>query len=473
MQQGKVAREYFTKRKISIQTAKDFQLGFAPDSWDNLTNFLLKKGFTENEIIESGMAIQRTLSNKSQVNKRQLNCYDRFRNRLMFPICDVHGNVIGFSGRILNDKKDEAKYINTSQTLIYNKSQVLYGLDKAKQDIRKKNLAILVEGNVDVITSHQAEIKNVIACSGTALTLEQIKLLKRYTSNLALCFDLDLAGKEATKRGIDIAWQQEMNIKIIKLPEGKDPDECIKKDANIWKKAIENSQSIMEYYFDSVFLNLDLLKVENKKNAAKILLPIIAKLINKIEQAHWLQKLGELLNVDEQILRDSIINKKNTNPNLNIKSKEENNLLTNEQDLLIEERIMGMIFKFYEKLEKLILEFSLDILQNKKLKELASNFIRDYNNKENFNVNQWTKDIPEEMANYFNTLIFTIEKDFSNFDFSIESEIQKNINFLKKNILIQKLKVVEQEFKKAEEKKDLNKINYLEKKFKEIITQLK
>ncbi len=471
--QGKMAREYFTKRKISIQTAKDFQLGFAPDSWDNLTNFLLNKGFTENEIIESGMAISRTLSNKPQVNKSQTNCYDRFRNRLMFPICDVHGNVIGFSGRILNDQKDEAKYINTPQTLIYNKSQVLYGLDKAKQEIRKKNLAVLVEGNMDVIASHQAEIKNAVACSGTALTLEQIKLLKRHTSNLALCFDLDLAGKEATKRGIDIAWQQEMNVKIIKLPEGKDPDECIKKDANIWKKAIENSQSIMEYYFDSVFLNLDLSKVENKKNAAKILLPIIAKLTNKIEQTHWLQKLGELLNVDEQILRDSIINKKNISRDSNLKLKEKNNSSINEQDLFIEERIVGMIFKFYEKLEKIILEFSPDILQNKKVKELASNFIKDYTNKkEKFDINQWIKSISKEMANYFNTLIFTIEKDFSNFDLSIESEIQKNINFLKKNILTQRLKIIEQEFKEAEEKKDFNKIDSLEKKFKKIIEQL-
>jgi len=469
--QGEIARKYFAKRKISSPIAKDFQLGFASDSWENLTNFLLNKGFKENEIIESGMAIKST--NLSAKNK----IYDRFRNRLMFPICDVNENVIGFSGRILEDKKDEAKYINSPQTLIYNKSQVLYGLNKAKQEIKKENLAVLVEGNMDVISSHQAGIKNVIACSGTALTLEQVKLLKRYSSNLALSFDVDLAGQEATKRGIDIAWQQEMNIKIIKLQEGKDPDECIKKDANIWQKAIKNSQSIMEYYFDSVFLNSDLSKIENKKNAVKILIPIISKIINKIEQAHWLQKLGELLNIDEQILRESI--KKNSF-NLNLTQKEKNKLpldeqvlLVEEQNLLLEEKIIGMIFKFHKNLEEIILEFPLDILQNKKLFELAKSFIKDFiKNKEKFNENEWIKGISKEMADYFNILIFVIEKDFLDFDFSIEDEIQKNIFILKKNILNQELKIIEEKFAKAEEEKDYHQINFLEKKFREIIKKL-
>ncbi|MBI4653045.1 DNA primase [Candidatus Kuenenbacteria bacterium] len=446
MPSGEIARKYFTKRKISSPTAKDFQLGFAPDSWENLTNFLLSKGFKENEIVESGMAIKSAnlfAKNKSLTffqKKVRDKIYDRFRNRLMFPICDVHENVIGFSGRILEDKKDEAKYINTPQTLIYNKSQVLYGLNKAKQEIRKENLAVMVEGNMDVISSHQAGIKNVIACSGTALTLEQIKLLKRYSFNLALAFDIDPAGQKATKRGIDNAWQQEMNIKIIKLPEGKDPDECIKKDANVWQKAIKDSQSIMEYYFDSVFLNSDLSKVENKKSAAKILLPIISKLTNKIEQAHWLQKLGEFLNIDEQILRDSII-KKNASFNSRSIIKEKNDSLIDKQvslvdgqNLLLEEKIIGMIFKFHKNLKKIILEFPLNILQNKKLSELAKNFIKDYiKNEEKFTEDKWIKSISKEMTDYFNTLIFTTEKDFSDFDSSIEYEIQKNINILKKN----------------------------------------
>jgi DNA primase len=477
--QGQIAREYLKKRKIFSSIAKNFQLGFATDSWENLTNFLLSKKFKENEIIESGIAIKSV--NLSAKNKNKI--YDRFRNRLMFPIYDVHGNVIGFSGRILEDKKNEAKYINTPQTLIYNKSQILYGLDKAKQEIKKENLAVLVEGNMDVISSHQAGIKNVIACSGTALTLEQIKLLKRYSSNLALSFDLDSAGQKATKRGIDIAWQQELNIKIIKLPKGKDPDECIKKDANIWQKAIKDSQSIMEYYFDSVFLNLPRtgydLSIENKKNATKILLPIISKLTNKIEQEHWLQKLGEFLNIDEQILRDSLI-KENTNFNSKSMSKEKNNLSTNkqiplidEQNLLLEEKIIGMIFKFHKNLKEIILKFPINILQNKKLLELAKNFIKDYiKNEEKFNEDQWIKSISKEMANYFNTLIFAAEKDFLNFDSSIEYEIQKNINILKKNILDQKLKIIEEKFKKAEKEKDCEKINFLEKKFKEIIEQL-
>ncbi|PKL72253.1 DNA primase [Candidatus Kuenenbacteria bacterium HGW-Kuenenbacteria-1] len=460
--QGEIAREYLKERKISSNTAKDFQLGYAPNSWESLTKFLLNKNFKENELIESGLVI------KSANTNMEYQIYDRFRNRLIFPIRDVYKNVIGFSGRILSENKEEAKYINTPQTLIYNKSHVLYGIEQAKQEIRKENLAVLVEGNMDVISSHQAGIKNVVACSGTALTLEQIKLLKRYSSNLALSFDVDLAGQEATKRGIDIAWQQEMNIKIIKFLKGKDPDECIRKDVNIWREAIQNSQSIMEYYFDFVFLNLDLTKIENKKNTAKILLPLIARLSNKIEQTHWLQKLGEFLNIDEQILRDLIIDKKNTNSNLKPELKEENKI---DQDLLIEEKIVGLFLKFYENFKNL--KFSFDILQNKELKELAKNFIREYTEKKKeFNENKWLKSISKEMADYFNKLIFLIEKDFSIFDSSIELEIQKNIRILKKNILTQELKIIEENFKKAEEKKDFNEINSLEKKFKEVIKQL-
>ena len=470
--QGQVAREYLKERKILNQTIKDFQLGFTPDSWENLINFLSKNGFTENEIIMSGLAIQRTSSNAI---KSKINCYDRFRNRLIFPIRDIYGNVVGFSGRILGkNEKEEAKYINTPQTLIYNKGHILYGLDKAKQEIKKENIAVLVEGNMDVISSHQAGVKNVIACSGTALTLEQIKLLKRYSLNLVLSFDTDSAGQTATKRSIDITQQQEMNVKVIKLAIDKDPDECIKRDVNIWKEAIKNATPIMEYYFRSVFLNLNLSNVENKKNAGKILLPIIAKITNKIEQTHWLQKLAEHLNVDEQILRNSMINSEasNTNngviPNFELEQSSEIN-----QNLSLEKKIVGLFLKFHKNLEEIILEFPFDILQDKRLKELAKSFIEDYTvKKEKFNENEWIKSVSKEMSDYFNVLVFWVEKDFSDFDSSVKFEIQKNINILKKDILVKKLKAIECEFVKAEEAKDIDKINFLEKKFREIIDEL-
>jgi len=206
----------------------------------------------------------------------------------------------------LKADETQAKYINTPQTTIYNKSLILYNLDKAKVEIKKQGVAVLVEGQMDALTSFQAGVKNVVATSGTALTRDQITILKRYSDNLAIAFDTDLAGESAAKRGIDSALSEEMNVKVIVLPTGKDPDECIKNNPDDWFKAVKEAKSIMQYYIDQTIQHLDLNQVEDKKEAAKILLPIIVKISNKIEQSHWLQKLAELLKVSENILRESI-----------------------------------------------------------------------------------------------------------------------------------------------------------------------
>lgn len=261
------AREYlFKKRELKEETAEDFLLGFAPDSWDELLKFLLRKEFKEEDIFLAGLTIKK---------ERGIGFYDRFRARIMFPIRDVHGHAVGFTGRLLPEaeKKENAggKYVNTPQTLVYNKSQVIYGLDRAKQTIRKENLTILVEGNMDVVASHQAGVCNVVASSGTALTAEQVKLLKRYSNNLAISFDADLAGEAASKKGVGVAMEQEMTVKVIVLDPkiGKDPDEYIKKDRQKWIEATSGARLFMDYYFDYVLNKLDLNKVESKKRRVK------------------------------------------------------------------------------------------------------------------------------------------------------------------------------------------------------------
>lgn len=304
-EEGKIARDYLEERKLRPETVKDFKLGYAPDSWDKLLNFLEKKGFGKNDIFLSGLVVKN--------EKGQL--YDRFRLRLMFPINDHHGNVVGFTGRILDKTKQDqgGKYVNTPQTLIYNKSQVIYGLDRAKNEIKKKDLAVIVEGNMDVIASHQAGIKNVVASSGTALTLEQLKLLKRYTNNIALSFDADLAGQAAAERGIDTALALGFNIRVIQLPREldgeaiKDPDECIKHSAEYWQKAIAEAISIMDFYFEKTFSRFDKNKPQDRKEISIRLLKQIAKLPNKIEQDFWLVKLARQMEVPENILRESFV----------------------------------------------------------------------------------------------------------------------------------------------------------------------
>lgn len=295
---AKTAREYLKKRGVDDLTSDLFRLGYAPDSWDELTKVMLKAGVTSQELLAAGLA------GKSQ--KRD-SVYDRFRGRLMFPIADVHGNFVGFTARILTDAK-EAKYINTPETDIYKKSNVVYGLDKAKGEIRQNDLAVIVEGNMDVIASHQVGVGNVVAASGTALTAEQLNLLKRFTKNLAIAFDEDPAGVQATLRGLDLAREQDFNLKIISLPPdaGKDPDEVIKKDVEIWKKAIHDAKPIMDWIYAMAFRLHSGDRPEGKKEVAKMILEEVERIADPIEQDHWVKKLAGDLAVSETAVREAL-----------------------------------------------------------------------------------------------------------------------------------------------------------------------
>ncbi|MBU4455297.1 DNA primase [Patescibacteria group bacterium] len=298
--QAKSAREYLTGRGLTEETIEEWRIGCSPDSWDDLIIFLKSKGYNENEIFLAGMSVKKEGTNRF---------YNRFRGRIMFPVRDVSGNAVAFSARVSPEKEVEekmGKYINSPQTMIYDKSKILFGLDKAKTEIKKQDLAIIVEGQMDVITAHQHGFKNVIASSGTALTAEQTALIKRYTGNIALAFDMDEAGGLAAERGIAQAMAAEMNIKVVELSGSKDPDECIKQNPDEWRNAVAQAKPMMQYYFDKTFASLDLDQVEGKRAAAKILLPIIAKLGNMIERDFWLKKLSQKIDVAENYLREAL-----------------------------------------------------------------------------------------------------------------------------------------------------------------------
>ncbi len=299
---AKIARDYLDQRHVSAATIDEWQLGFAPTGGDIAYQAMRKKGFSDDDIFQAGLSIKRD---------RGVGYFDRFRGRVMFPIADVHGTIVGCSGRILDalvdpKKPTPAKYINSPQTLIYNKSAILYGLHQAKQAIKKAERAVLVEGYMDAIASHQAGRANVVASSGTALTRDQVKLLKRYTTTIVLAFDSDAAGAQAALRGLDQALQEEVNVLMLRLPFGKDPDELIAKDPTAWDAAVAQAQPIMEYYFQEATANRDVSQVKEKKAIAKFLLPILAKVGDAIEQTHYLQRLADLLRVDEQVLRKSL-----------------------------------------------------------------------------------------------------------------------------------------------------------------------
>ena len=301
-EEAKSVRQYLAGRGLKEETIESWQIGYSPDSWDDLINLLKGKGYTENEIFLAGLSTKKDNSSKF---------YNRFRNRIMFPIFDINGAAVAFSARVRPEKEGEekmGKYINSPATMIYDKSRILFGLDKAKMAIKNEDLAIIVEGQMDIITAHQNNFKNVVASSGTALTSEQIRLLKRYTNNIALGFDMDQAGQMAADRGVREAMSQEMNIKIIIIPSGKDPDECLRNNPEEWAEALTQAKPIMEYYFDKIFAGLNLEEVGDKRLAVKEILPILAKLGNKIEQDFWLKKLAEKIEVEENLLRETLIN---------------------------------------------------------------------------------------------------------------------------------------------------------------------
>jgi len=472
--EAKMARDYLAKREIKPETVAEFKLGYAPDSWDKLLNLLLKKGFKENDIFLAGLVVKN--------EKGQL--YDRFRQRLMFPIFDHLGNVVGFTGRILDETKENqgGKYVNTPQTLIYNKSLIIYGLDKAKEEIKKQDLAVFVEGNMDVTTSHQAGIKNVIATSGTALTLEQLKLLQRYTNNLALSFDADLAGQAAAERGIDIALSLGLNIKIIQLPEIidgqviKDPDDCIKKGISYWQAAIKQAVSIMDFYFEKAFKQFDPNNPLAKKEIAAKLLKQVSKLANKVEQNHWLNQLAQKLDVPDNIIQETLNKylekKKESLPIIKFEVLNQKN-----REVLLAEQLLALSLKYPQNLDYVIDHLEVEMLAEKELQKIYKELILYYNEKKSFDYLDFEKLLltqGEKYVNLVSTLLLLVDKDFLNFsDEKIKQEIIDIIKLLRKSFINSKTKQVEKLLVQAEKESNQKQIEELSQEFSALTEQLK
>ena len=226
--------KYLRDRGIVDGTIRKFRLGYAPDGWRNILEFLQKRDHKIEEIAKTGLLVEKEASNNSRT--QNIGFYDRFRDRIMFPVQDVMGRVIGFSARVApgGDEKN-AKYINTPQSELYDKSKTLYGLHLAKTEIKKRDEVILVEGNMDVIASHQVGFGNTIAVSGTALTYDQIKIIKRYTENIKMAFDMDSAGQAAAKKSARVCLENDLNVRIVLLSSGKDAADVIRENKEIWE----------------------------------------------------------------------------------------------------------------------------------------------------------------------------------------------------------------------------------------------
>jgi DNA primase len=281
---NKPAVEYLLKdRKFTKQTLLDWRLGYAPSTGQALTTFLTKNGFETDEMKRSGLVFE-----------RRNGLSDMFRGRIMIPLCDARGSVIGFTARLLADEPDAPKYINTPQTLTYDKGRNVFGLHLAKEAIRKSGFVVVVEGNMDVIASNQAGVTNVVASAGTAMTEMHLRELKKFTGDIRLCFDADRAGINATERIIPIAQKVEVNLKIVSIKGAKDPDELIQKDVDAWQKAIDSAVYAPDWLIGQYTSELDLKSAEGKRAFTDILLTTIRRLRDPVEQEHYLKKIAEL-----------------------------------------------------------------------------------------------------------------------------------------------------------------------------------
>lgn len=290
-------------RRFTSETIRTWQLGYSPIDGKSLYSYLKKRGFNDEELSKAGL-----------ITRRRDGMSDMFRGRIMIPLSDGQGNVVGFTARLLKDNKDAPKYFNTPQTLIYDKGRQVYGLHHAKEAIRKQDCAVLVEGNLDVISSHQSGVKNVVAAAGTAMTADHLRSLHRLTNNVVLAFDADQAGIKATERAIPIAQAVGVDLKVITMPgDFKDPDELIQKDPEAWQKIATHATDVVSWTLQKYSSQYDKTTAEGKRQLSTKALEIIGKLDDPVEREHQLNELAKLLDTSLSALKRKLSLKKQAN----------------------------------------------------------------------------------------------------------------------------------------------------------------
>lgn len=458
---GVYFREYLNSRGLEDRTIKEWRIGFAPDSWDNLILRLkeLPKNdtlhFNDQEIFSAGLSVRKEGAN---------HYYNRFRDRIIFPITDINSNVIAFTARV-NPKVEKnenigGKYINSPQTELYDKSRVVFALDKAKAAIKSEDLAIIVEGQMDAIMAHQHGFKNVVASSGTALTVEQLTIIKRFTNNLALSFDMDAAGQMAADRGIKEAMALDFNISVIVLKDGKDPAECMSKHPEEWKEAVADAKPMMEYYLKKLSEEFDLSTAAGSKNLSKKAVEMIAKFSNNIESDFWLRKLAELLGVPEQSIREELKNINQAPGKINQTNLPDANNLktpaskTMDRQELMSELLLALALRAPNLIPYLVSKLEPEFIKGKEKILFYNDLIIYYNKNESFEYEDFRKFLitqGDKREEIFDLLVLLGEKDFYSLsEVEIKSEIIKSIVELKKYYYQERIKNVQSELFEAE-----------------------
>ena len=453
---GKEANEYLLKRGVSEESLEKWRIGYSPDTKNSLIQFLRGKGYREDQIAKAGLSI-RTAEGT----------FDRFRSRIMFPIFDLNSQVVGFGGRIFGEKAktDSAKYLNTPNTLIYDKSRILYGLDKAKIGIRQHGSCILVEGYTDAILVSQAGTENVVATSGTALTSFQLQILKRFSDNLLTAFDMDIAGDNATKRGVESAIAKGFEVKVVPMPQGKDPADTVSEDITLWNKCIADAMSFLAHSFETTLHRFDKATGEGKRKIAQQLLPLIKQIPNKIEQAHWVGMLAKELQVREESIYEELKGVEvqvqtddTSNEGFSTKKPEEQK----SRKQLLEERILALLLFDLSMLQLLKDEYiTYFSVQNQEILEGVKK-------KEGFNLQEADDIFDEKTLQFLRYLAFKTELELSETEDEendIGKEFERCLNELKILGLKKHLDGITKEIKEAEQEKNSQKVHTLMKEF--------
>ena len=422
----------FKNRKLSKEIVQEFKIGFAPNTQKILTNFLLKRGFAMSDIRDAGL----------------LNRFggDIFRNRMVITLQDSGGSPVGFTGRIIKDEPNAPKYLNTPQTLLYDKSSNIFGLSQAKNEIRKAGFVVVVEGNMDVISSHQAGIKNVVATAGTAMTVHHLKALSRFSNDVRLCFDSDQAGISATERAISLGQQAGVELSIITLDqsagEAKDPDELIQKDLELWKDSISKPQPAIEWIFDQYEKRLNIATAVGKKEFSTMALKLVENLNDPVEKDFYIEQISKRIGISKTTLLGKFDEKpKQAKPKRRIKIKKTDEKFIDEY--IYEDDLLALAIK-EQKLAKMLSELQDDILHDKQRNQILQ--ILKSNN----------LDFLKNFDDYVKILLLKADERLGNIKGSATDEMKRLIHKIKTQNLQERKVNLQEQLEDAEIQGDEN-----------------
>lgn len=458
---GKQALSYLTStRKINKGIIDAFELGFSPKTGSALSDYLInKKGYKNKDLILAGLS-----------DERGGRLYDFFKGRIMFPLFDHRGNVTGFSGRVLIDA-DQFKYVNTRETAVYHKGSMFFGLNTAKEDIKAKQDAIIVEGEFDAISLFEQGIKNVVAIKGTALTESQVALLSRFTPKVTLCLDQDEAGFEATVRSLEVLEKKGLTTSIIIIESAKDPDEAVKKNPAEFKKEIREARGIYDYLTEKFVSENDKNTAGGKKEITDNLLPLFSHISNEIIKEHYLKKLS----VDIDVSLESLTKEVNKQQNKNMEDKiviPRGDKRTRRE--LMEEYLLALIIQsekpkvVLEENKKYLESYKFETASLEKILESLSVYLQ---KKEKIETEEFSKTLPKELIPSFDTcFLFPLPK-FETAD-KYQQEAGKIAEELLSLYLKDKIRIVSEEIKNMEKDKNFEEVEKLKKEFTELINKL-